>query len=64
MTADAIQGTWTVIDQIAQPSLQKTFFGPQVAVNDPINACAEIEITRTPVQANIAPFSALLALLA
>ena len=63
-TADVIQGTWSVIDQIAQPTVQKTFFGPQVAVNDPTNACAAIRITRTPVQANIAPFSALLALLA
>jgi hypothetical protein len=64
ITADALQGTWTVIDQIAQPTLQKTFFGPQVAVNDPTNACNTIRITRTPVQANIAPFSALFALLA
>ena len=64
VTADALQGTWTVIDQIAQPTLQRTFFGAQTAVNDPGNTCADLRVTRTPVQANIAPFSALLALLA
>ena len=65
VTADAIQGTWAAADTFAQQSTTpRTIFGPQTAVSDPTNACADLSITRTPVQANISPFSALLALLA
>jgi hypothetical protein len=65
LTADALQGTWAATDTFAQQSTTpKTIFGPQTAVSDPANACAELRVTRTPVQANVAPFSALLALLA
>jgi hypothetical protein len=65
VTADALQGTWAAADTFAQQSTTpRTIFGPQTAVADPTNACAELRVTRTPVQANISPFSALLALLA
>jgi hypothetical protein len=33
-TADLIQGTWGVIDQIAQATQQRTYFGPQTSVPD------------------------------
>jgi hypothetical protein len=39
--ADLIQGTWGVIDQIAQPLQQKVYFGPQVQVSDYKN-CADL----------------------
>jgi hypothetical protein len=65
VTADALQGTWAAADTFAQQSsTPRAIFGPQTAVADPTNACSELRITRTPVQANISPFSALLALLA
>ena len=65
VTADALQGTWAAADTFAQQSsTPRTIFGPQTAVSDPTNACADLRVTRTPVQANVAPFSALLALLA
>jgi hypothetical protein len=34
MTADLIQGTWGVIDQIAQAAQGKTYFGQQTPAND------------------------------
>lgn len=65
VTADALQGTWAAADTFAQQSTTpRTIFGPQTAITDPTNWCSELRITRTPVQANVAPFSALLALLA
>ncbi len=65
VTADALQGTWAAADTFAQQSTTpRTIFGPQTAVADPTNACSELRVTRAPVQANTAPFSALLALLA
>ena len=33
-TADLVQGTWTVIDQIAQALQARTYFGPQTQVTD------------------------------
>jgi hypothetical protein len=33
-TADLIQGTWGVIDQMATALQQKTYFGPQTQTND------------------------------
>ena len=39
--ADLIQGTWGVIDQIAQPLQQKVYFGPQTQLSDYGN-CANL----------------------
>ena len=33
-SADLVQGTWGVIDQVAQAAQQKTYFGPQTPVSD------------------------------
>jgi len=41
LDADLIQGTWGVIDQIAQTAQQKTYFGPQTPVSDYKN-CADL----------------------
>jgi opacity protein-like surface antigen len=40
-TADLFQGTWGVIDQVAQAAQQTTYFGPQTQVSDYGN-CAEL----------------------
>jgi hypothetical protein len=41
-TADLVQSTWTVIDQIAQSlTTPRTYFGPQTAVND-YNTCGNL----------------------
>ena len=40
-SADLVQGTWGVIDQIAQATQQKTYFGPQTPVTDYQN-CADL----------------------
>jgi hypothetical protein len=45
--ADLIQGTWGVIDQIAQPLQQKVYFGPQVQVSDHQN-CADLVKPKVP----------------
>lgn len=34
MTADLLQGTWGVIDQVAQAAQGRTYFGPQQQLND------------------------------
>jgi hypothetical protein len=50
-TADLIQGTWGVIDQVAQGTQQKTYFGPQTQVNDYGN-CSQLtspDVPRGPV---------------
>jgi hypothetical protein len=39
--SDLIQGTWGVIDQIAQTAQQKTYFGPQTPVSDYAN-CGDL----------------------
>ena len=59
VTADAFQGTWTVIDQVNGAPI----FGPQVAVND-FGVCDAIQITRAPTQMppNVTVFNSLLAL--
>jgi hypothetical protein len=33
-TADLVQGTWTVIDQLAQALQSRTYFGPQTQITD------------------------------
>jgi hypothetical protein len=59
-TADLIQSTWSVIDQIALSAQSKTYFGPQTAVNDYGN-CADLAQPDVPrpgirVPPTIAPF--------
>lgn len=44
--ADALQGTWTVIDQISTATQGKAYFGPQIPLADK-SACAEFRITRS-----------------
>jgi hypothetical protein len=63
ITADAFQGTWNVIDQLAQPQ-GKTFFGPQVLVND-FNVCQQgLNISRSQrIPPTTTPFAQVLALL-
>ena len=59
ITADALQSTWNVVDQIAQPALSRTFFPAQVPVNDPI--CNRIGVSRPqPVPPTVSPFVSLL----
>ncbi len=62
IVADALQGTWAVIDQIAlaEPAIAHTFFGPQVPIADPLNSCTLLKVTRLqPVPPTITTFSAL-----
>jgi hypothetical protein len=47
MTADAFQGTWGVIDQIAQPALQRTFFTPPAAAVNDLGACNSLRVPRS-----------------
>lgn len=46
-TADLIQGTWGVVDQIAQAAQQKTYFGPQTSAPDYAN-CSTLVQPRVP----------------
>jgi hypothetical protein len=49
VTADALQGTWTIIDQIATATQAgKTYFGPQTPVDDK-GICALFGISRSQV---------------
>jgi hypothetical protein len=62
VTADALQSTWQVIDQIATAAQAKTYFGPQTFVDDH-GICALFGITRSQVSPpTIAPFTALIGL--
>jgi hypothetical protein len=45
ITADVIQKTWGVVDEIAQATLSRTYFGPQAPLNDQ-QGCKDISITR------------------
>jgi endonuclease/exonuclease/phosphatase (EEP) superfamily protein YafD len=45
VTADALQATWGVTDQIAQAAQAKTYFGPQTPVNDQ-SSCSDLDIKR------------------
>jgi cell division protein FtsB len=49
VTADAFQGTWLVIDKVAQPALATTFFGSPSPVDDK-GICSRFKITRTLLQ--------------
>ena len=64
VAADAISGTWNVIDQIAAATQAgKVYFGPQPVVADG-NICTALRITRAQaVPPTMVPFSALTALL-
>ena len=52
ITADAFQGTWAVIDQLAARNGGATFFGPQASITDPVSRsagqqiCSAIHVTR------------------
>ena len=67
ITADGLQGTWQVIDQLSAATQNgKTYFGQQTPVDDTIagqSICQAIRVNRshTP-PPTVAPFSALLAL--
>ncbi len=68
ITADAIQGTWQVIDQLsAATQAGKTFFGAQTPVDDTINGqsvCQNIGVVRSQsVPPTVTPFASLLGLL-
>jgi hypothetical protein len=45
INADVFQKTWGVIDEIAQTTMQRTYFGPQAALNDQ-KACSDLELRR------------------
>jgi hypothetical protein len=67
ITADALQGTWQVIDQLSAATQGgKTYFGPQAPVSDLIAGqpvCQLIGVGRShAVPPTVAPFSTLLAL--
>ncbi len=49
LTADALQGTWLVIDKIAQPVLSTTFFGSPSPVDDK-GTCNRFKVSRTLLQ--------------
>ena len=53
-TADLIQGTWGVIDQIAQALQSRTYFGAQTAVDDYQN-CANLRQPEVPRQGVAVP---------
>jgi hypothetical protein len=59
VTADALQGTWNIIDQVAG----RTIFGPQVPLDD-FQLCSTLEIQRAPTQVppNSTVFNSLLSL--
>lgn len=61
ITADTVQATWGVIDQIAQTAQSRTYFGPQTPLNDQ-KACTDLSILRQPPSSSpsLAPFKALI----
>jgi hypothetical protein len=68
LTADALQGTWQSIDQLAGVTQAgKVYFGPQTAVDDTLggqSVCQSLRIVRSQVlPPTVAQFNALLALL-
>lgn len=67
ITADGLQGTWQVVDQLsAATQAGKTYFGSQTPINDSIGTqhiCAAIGVTRgQALPPTAVPFSSLLAL--
>ncbi len=53
-TADLIQGTWGVIDQMAQALQSRTYFGAQTAVDDYAN-CNDLAQPDVPRQGIVVP---------
>jgi hypothetical protein len=51
-TADAFQGTWETIDQLAAGVGQPDRYPPPTAIADPLNSCQGLEVQR---QANAVP---------
>jgi hypothetical protein len=49
LTADALQGTWLVIDKVAQPVLNAPFFGSPSPIDDK-GVCGRFKIGRTLLQ--------------
>jgi outer membrane murein-binding lipoprotein Lpp len=49
LTADNLQNTWGVVDQIASAAQNKTYFGPQTAITDR-GACAALSHPKVPRQ--------------
>ena len=45
VTADAFETTWGVVDQLAQATQGKVYFGPQAALNDQ-QSCGDLTIQR------------------
>lgn len=45
-TADAFQGTWETIDQLAVAVAQPEKYSPPTAITDPLNSCQRLEIQR------------------
>jgi hypothetical protein len=45
ITAEAFQRTWAVVDEMAQATQQKTYFGPQPAMVEH-KSCSDLEIPR------------------
>jgi hypothetical protein len=61
--ADELQGTWNVVDQIAQATQAKTYFGAQTPIVDS-GACTAFSLTRTNViPPNVTMFSSLIKLI-
>jgi hypothetical protein len=58
ITADVVQRTWGVVDEIAQTTMGRTYFGPQVALNDQ-ESCSDIRIARQPALP-LAPFQSMI----
>jgi hypothetical protein len=58
IAADALQGTWSVVDQIATAAGQAAKFGPQTPVTATVqgqDVCAAGGITRSPVTSGAVP---------
>ena len=63
IAADAFRGTWAVIDQMAQATQSRTYFGTQPVVDD-AGVCSSNRIQRSQaVPPNMSVFQALYALL-
>jgi uncharacterized protein YoxC len=64
LTADALQGTWAIVDQILVASCKPAAFGPQALVND-FGACAVFNNIPHAIGSppTVASFSALITLL-
>jgi hypothetical protein len=45
INADVFQKTWGAIDEISQTTMGRTYFGPQVPLNDQ-KACTDLELQR------------------